>query len=309
MSTINGIGNVGHITLSFHAARVVGYEPTPVTVPDLVSALDAVQKAIYTVAAHDRHLPSIRNLRDDERRHYTLTLRGIHANNDDPSFELVPLSAFPRETAPTLFPADEMARITRDSACEVVAAAVQATRSLATHFGESRYSQLSPLAPQLSLSAVTLATVALRSGQTICLRVTDTAHQVELEADDETSFQVLARVAVEHGELERHPDCVVRDVLTSQPVFHVEVPDYGDALVRCEYRGGPASPGDEYARSLHAGDSVTILGAPRWVRGQGRSGPPDVIEVAALLDDGGHPIGHPILDLLLKETANELLAP
>lgn len=298
MSITDGIGQ---ITLSFHNPSNPGYTSSPVALPDLTSVLDAVQRTMYAVAAYERHLPGIRNLSDDVRRHHTLALLSIQPG--DRAIELAPLSAFPREAAPTLFSADDMARITRDSAKPVVAAAAQAVQALAACFGDQAPARPDSLAYQVRRYALTLAAVALRSGQTIRLRVADAAYQVEFEANIESSFQAVVQAAVERGEIQRYPNCTVREVLAEESALLVEIPYYGGEVVRCEY---PREPGFDVAQSLDAGDEVTILGALRQVGGFDT---PDVIEIAAILDHWGSIVGRPILDQLVKETVNDLMTP
>lgn len=298
MSITDGIGQ---ITLSFHNPSNPGYALAPIALSDLTSVLDAVQGATYTVAAHEQHLPGIRNLSDDVRRHHTLALLSIQSG--DRVIELAPLSAFPRETAPTLFSAEEMARITRDSAKPVVAAAAQAVQALAACFGDQAPAQPDSLAHQVRRYALTLAAVALRSGQTIRLHVADAAYQVEFEANVESSFQAVVQAAVERGEIQRYPNCIVREVLAEESALLVEIPYYGGEVVRCEYPRGSEFDG---AQSLDAGDEVTILGALRQVGGYDT---PDVIEVTAILDHWGSVVGRPILDQLVKETVNDLMTP
>lgn len=294
--------DIGQITISFHAPASVGFGSAPVALPDLTSVLDAVQKAVCTVAAHERHLPGIRNLSDEVRRQHTLTLLSVRSG--DPEIELVPLNALPREDAPTLFSPEEMARITRDSAKPVLAAAALAVQSLAACFGDRSPSQPSSLAAQARRYALTLATVALRSGQVIRLRVTDASSSVEFKADDESSFQVLVQAAVERGDLQRYPDCIVRDLLADESAILAEIPYYGHEVMRCEY---PSGPDFNFAQRLDAGDEVTIVGALRRVSGQSMVGAPDVIDIAALLDHWGDIVGRPILDQLVKETPEDLM--
>lgn len=293
-------GDIGRITMSFHTPPNAGYLPAPVALPDLTAALDALQRAIYMVAAHERHLPGIRNLSDDVRRHHTFALLGIQSG--DPEIELAPLSAFPRETAPTLFSPEEMARINRESATTVVAAAAQAVQALAACFGGQAPSQPGSLAYQLRRYALILATIALRSGQTIRLRVVAASSQVEFETDAAGSFDVLVRAAVERGEFQYYPNCIVREVSDDEYALLAEVPAYGHALVRCEYRVGPDL---DVVERLDVGDRVTIVGTPQWTGGQSRTTAPDVIEVAAILDDWRRIIRHPFFDQLVKEVADE----
>lgn len=285
-------GGIGQITISFHtpSSAGAGYVSAPVALTDLTAVLDAMQRAIYSVAAHERHLPGIRNLSDEVRRHHTLVLLGVRSG--DAEIELAPLSAFPRESAPTLFPQDEMARIARDSAIPVVAATAQAVQALSRCFGDQASAQSGSLASLVRRYALTLATVAIRSGQTIRLRVADDSSQQELDVESENGFHVLAQAAIERGALQRYPNCIVREVLAEETALLAEIPYYGHELMRCTYRGGPEL---EYAQRLNAGDEVTIIGSLRQE---------NVIEVAAILDSWGLMIGYPILDQLVKETAD-----
>ena len=300
MNVINGIGQ---LTISFSPTAETGLAPAPLVLPDLVAVLDATQKAIYTAAAHARRLPGLRNLNDEERRQHTFALLGIRAGNL--TFELLPLGAFVRETAPTLFPQDEMARITHDAAAPVMTVACAAVDALAAHFDETPAEHTS-LSEQVSRYAATIAAVTVRSHQTVMLSATTGHGETTLAAGYETSLRVLMLAAVERGELQRYPGCVVRDVLASQSALYVEIPEYGNARVRCVYEGRPEA---ENAWGLHAGDEVTILGAPAWQRRQDKNGMPEHIKIAAILDAEGRIIGHPILHHLLKETASDLLTP
>lgn len=295
---MSATGGIGQITISFRTPSNAGagYMSAPVALPDLTAVLDAVQRAIYAVAAHERRLPGIRNLSDDVRRQHTLALLG--AGSGGATIELAPLGAFPRETAPTLFSQEEMARITRDSATVVVGAAAQAVTALGVCFDGQASPQHGALVSQVRRYALTLAAIALRSRQNIRLHVADASSQVELDIADENSFQALSQAAVERGEIQRYPGCIVREVLAEETALLVEIPYYGYEVVRCTYHGGPER---DYARSLNAGDEVTIFGALRRVGGQ-----EDVLEVAAILDSWDRMVGRPILEQLVKEMADGL---
>src|SRR5690242_8988125 len=201
-------GGIGQITISVHtpSSAAAGYMGDAIALPDLIAVLDALQRAIYTAAAHERRLPDIRNMGDEARRQHTLAVVGLLSGGA--AIELAPLSVVRRETAPTLFSADEMARITRESAQPVVAGAAQAVKALAACFDAHTLSEPGSLADQIRRYALTIAAVALRSGQTIRVRVAADSYTVELEADEESSFQALALAAVERGEIERYARCV-----------------------------------------------------------------------------------------------------
>ncbi len=134
-----------------------------------------------------------------------------------------------------------------------------------------------------------VAKAAIQNGQAIEIISRDpTGAEFSFRTTPASSLMVLDRRNEDpqlHGTFE---DLLVRDIMTTVPVFNVAPPNHPQSKIRCEYPSGQKSI---YGHHLKIGDRVTVTGTGIWTDPDNLSDIPNKIIVSRVVTSDGTVIG------------------
>lgn len=272
---------IGFLSLASSEAHST---PGIVRVPDLTNVLSAFQRAVYATAAYELQLSGIRRLTDEQRRDYMLAV--VATRQGSFWVDLFPLVAT-YQAVQQLLP---FSQGVKDSlkANLIWATITHTVKGIKHLFGGEKHDE--KLDAVLLDSCVKLVNSAIKGKQAIEIYHRDSSgEELRVQTSLEGNVRVLARAAVERGKLREFRGCVIKDLLTSQPVINVEIPEYPEKkIIRCEYERGQ---GTAFMQALKIGDVITIFGTPVWPEYHDLADPPNSIEIAYLVSPSGQLLG------------------
>lgn len=264
-----------------------------VNVGELTSVLAALQNAVYASAAYDLDLMSVRHLSNSQRKQYALAVVSFRPGSL--WTELIPAAVamyISYQQTGALFPAEALKAMGVDAMMRVWRAINQAVVVMGKHLdGKESDPRIDRV---IGRNTTKIAKAAFKHNQTI-----------EIRAKESSGSEVFIRTTAERAgaflkNRTKDPEVegifgglVVKDILTTTPVFNVRDPQRPQIKVRCVY---PKGQEVNYARHLVIGQEVTIAGTGVWTDPDNISDTPDKIIVKRVTTTSGVTIGQARLD-------------
>lgn len=259
-----------------------------VPVTELNQVLAALQGAVFATAAYQLDLPDARRLTDQQRKQFSLAV--VSFRRGSLWAELTPLvvaSLITYQQTGALFPPEVLAEISVESVKIAWSAIMKALGVIKKQFGGE--DQEPRLDRAIGRHTAEIAKAAINNGQMIDITSRDpSGAEFSFRTTQATSQMVLDRRSGDPQVEGTFTDLLVRDIMTTIPVFNVSSPRYPQSKVRCEYPSGERTI---YGHYLHIGDRVTIFGTGIWTDPDNLSDIPNKIIVSHVETDQGIVIG------------------
>lgn len=264
-----------------------------VPVNELVGVLASFQNAVYASAAFDLNLMSVRRLTKSQRKQYALAV--VSFRHGSLLTELLPAAVamyISYQQTGVLFPPEVLKAMGTDAMMRVWNAVNRAVDVMGKQLrGEDSDPRVDRV---IGRNTAKIAKAAIKHGQTIEI-------QLKEPTGAEFSFRTTAETAkafLQHRKKDPEVEgtfsgLIVKDIMTTVPVFNVRDPQHPDIKIRCEY---PKGQEVSYARHLVIGQEVTITGTGVWTDPDNLSDTPDKIVVLRVSTSNGVTIGQGRLD-------------
>ncbi len=259
-----------------------------VPVTELSQVLAAFQGAVFAAAAYELNLSDTRRLTDLQRKQYSLAVVSFRLGSlwaDLMPFVVVSLMNY--QQVGTLFPPDVLGEISVESVKMAWSAVMKALGVMKKQFdGDDQEPRIDRV---IGRHTAEVAKAAINNGQTIEIISKDpSGAEFSFRTTQASSLMVLARKSDDPEVYGTFTDLLVKDIMTTVPVFNVSSPKYPQDKIRCEYPKGEKSI---YGHFLNIGERVTVSGTGIWTDPNNLSDFPNKIIVSRVETSQGMIIG------------------